>query len=58
MIVDVAKGLSVMAAGGVADVPTVPAYYRSLLGEISNKLLEMSQAGASEEENYEVQWNA
>lgn len=34
---------------------TVPAYYRSLPGEIPNKLLEMSQAGASEEEIYEVQ---
>lgn len=55
MIVDVAKGLSVMAAGGVAAVPTVPAYYRSLPREISNKLLEMSQAGASEEEIFDVQ---
>ncbi|HEL1929750.1 TPA: nitronate monooxygenase [Streptococcus suis] len=34
---------------------TVPAYYRSLPGEIPNKLLEMSRAGASEEEIYEVQ---
>ncbi|MFU2205696.1 NAD(P)H-dependent flavin oxidoreductase [Streptococcus pluranimalium] len=33
---------------------TVPAYYRSLPGEIPNKLLEMSQAGAIEEEIYEV----
>lgn len=34
---------------------TVPAYYRSLPGAIPNKLLEMSQAGASEEEIFEVQ---
>lgn len=27
---------------------TVPAYYRSLPGEIPNQLLEMSQAGATE----------
>ncbi|GGE26660.1 NAD(P)H-dependent flavin oxidoreductase [Streptococcus himalayensis] len=34
---------------------TVPAYYRSLPGAIPNKLLEMSQAGASEEEIFKVQ---
>ncbi|NEW62678.1 nitronate monooxygenase [Granulicatella sp. zg-ZJ] len=34
---------------------TVPAYYRSLPGDIPNKLLEMSQAGASEEDIFEVQ---
>lgn len=34
---------------------TVPAYYRSLLGDIPNKLLEMSQAGATEQEIFEVQ---
>ncbi|MTB63618.1 nitronate monooxygenase [Streptococcus sp. zg-86] len=34
---------------------TVPAFYRSLPGTIPNKLLEMSQAGASEEEIFEMQ---
>lgn len=34
---------------------TVPAYYRSLPGELPNKLLEMSKAGASEEEIYKAQ---
>lgn len=34
---------------------TVPAYYRSLPGEIPNQLLAMSQAGASEQEIFEVQ---
>lgn len=34
---------------------TVPAYYRSLPGEIPNKLLEMSKDGATEEEIFEVQ---
>ena len=34
---------------------TVPAYYRSLPGELPDKLLEMSNAGASEEEIYKAQ---
>ena len=34
---------------------TVPYYYRSLPGELPNKLLAMSQAGAKEEEIYEAQ---
>lgn len=34
---------------------TVPAYYRSLPGELPNKLLEMSNNGATEEEIYEAQ---
>lgn len=34
---------------------TVPAYYRSLPGELPNKLLEMSKNGASEQEIYEAQ---
>lgn len=34
---------------------TIPAYYRSLPGELPNKLLEMSNAGASEEEIYKAQ---
>lgn len=34
---------------------TVPAYYRSLPGELPNRLLEMSRAGASEEEIYREQ---
>lgn len=34
---------------------TVPAYYRSLPGEIPNKLLEMSKDGATEEAIFEVQ---
>lgn len=34
---------------------TVPAYYRSLPGELPDKLLAMSKAGASEEEIYEAQ---
>lgn len=34
---------------------TLPAYYRSLPGELPNKLLQMSKAGASEEEIYKAQ---
>lgn len=34
---------------------TVPAFYRSLPGELPNKLLEMSKNGASEQEIYEAQ---
>lgn len=34
---------------------TVPAYYRSLPGELPDKLLEMSNAGATEEEIYKAQ---
>lgn len=34
---------------------TVPAYYRSLPGEIPNKLLKMSQSGATEQEIFEAQ---
>ena len=34
---------------------TVPAFYRSLPGELPDKLLEMSKAGASEEEIYKAQ---
>lgn len=34
---------------------TVPAYYRSLKGELPNKLLKMSREGASEEEIYKAQ---
>ena len=34
---------------------TVPAYYRSLPGEIPNKLLKTSKDGATEEEIFEVQ---
>ena len=34
---------------------TVPAYYRSLPGELPNKLLQMSRDGASEEEIYKAQ---
>ncbi len=34
---------------------TVPAFYRSLPGELPNKLVEMSKAGASEEDIYEAQ---
>lgn len=34
---------------------TVPSYYRSLPGELPDKLLAMSQAGATEEEIYEAQ---
>lgn len=34
---------------------TVPAYYRSLPGELPNKLLKMSQSGATEQEIFEAQ---
>lgn len=34
---------------------TVPAYYRSLPGELPNKLLKMSQSGATEQEVFEAQ---
>lgn len=34
---------------------TIPAFYRSLPGELPNKLLEMSQKGASESEIFEAQ---
>lgn len=34
---------------------TVPAYYRSLPGELPDQLLEMSRAGATEEEIYKAQ---
>lgn len=34
---------------------TVPSFYRSLRGELPEKLLEMSKAGATEEEIYEAQ---
>lgn len=34
---------------------TVPSFYRSLPGELPDKLLEMSKAGATEEEIYEAQ---
>lgn len=34
---------------------TVPAYYRSLPGELPNKLLQMSKGGATEEEIYAAQ---
>lgn len=34
---------------------TVPAFYRSLPGELPEKLLEMSKSGASEEEIYRAQ---
>lgn len=34
---------------------TIPAYYRSLPGELPNKLLQMSKDGASEEEIYQAQ---
>ena len=34
---------------------TVPSFYRSLPGELPNKLLEMSKAGATEEEIYQAQ---
>ncbi|MBF6979108.1 nitronate monooxygenase [Aerococcaceae bacterium zg-BR22] len=34
---------------------TVPAFYRSLAGELPNKLVEMSKAGKSEEEIYQAQ---
>lgn len=34
---------------------TIPAYYRSLPGEIPNKLLKMSQSGATEQEIFEAQ---
>lgn len=34
---------------------TIPAYYRSLPGELPNKLLEMSDNGASKEEIFETQ---
>ncbi|MBQ6234820.1 MAG: nitronate monooxygenase [Clostridia bacterium] len=34
---------------------TIPSFYRSLPGELPNKLLEMSKAGATEEEIYQAQ---
>lgn len=34
---------------------TMPAYYRSLPGDLPNKLLEMSKSGATEEQIYKAQ---
>ncbi|MDO5296986.1 MAG: nitronate monooxygenase [bacterium] len=55
----VAQNIKEMAISSDADdlllYRTVPAYYRSLPGELPNKLLAMSQAGASEEEIFKAQ---
>lgn len=55
----VAKNIKEQAVASDADdllmYRTVPAYYRSLPGELPEKLLEMSNAGASEEEIYKAQ---
>ncbi len=50
------KALGVKAdAGDLLMYRTIPAYYRSLPGELPNKLLQMSREGASEEEIYKAQ---
>lgn len=55
----VAQGIKEAAIKADADdllmYRTVPAYYRSLPGELPNRLLEMSRAGATEEEIYKAQ---
>jgi len=55
----VADNIKQMAVKADADdlimYRTVPAYYRSLPGELPNKLLEMSKNGATEEEIYQAQ---
>lgn len=55
-IADNIKQMAIKAdANDLIMYRTVPAYYRSLPGELPNKLLEMSNAGATEEEIYEAQ---
>lgn len=55
----VAQNIKEQAVASDADdllmYRTVPAYYRSLPGELPDKLLEMSNAGATEEEIYKAQ---
>lgn len=55
----VAQNIKEQAVASDADdllmYRTVPAYYRSLPGELPDKLLEMSYAGATEEEIYKAQ---
>ena len=54
----VAQNIKEQAVASDADdllmYRTVPAYYRSLPGELPDKLLEMSNAGATEEEIYKA----
>lgn len=54
-----AHGIKVLAveanANDLVMYRTVPAFYRSLPGELPNKLLAMSKAGATEEELFEAQ---
>lgn len=55
----VAQNIKEQAVASDADdllmYRTVPAYYRSLPGELPDKLLEMSNSGATEEEIYKAQ---
>lgn len=53
-----ADNIKMLALKADADIlimyRTLPTYYRSLPGELPNKLLQMSKAGASEEEIYKA----
>ncbi|HFI0596291.1 TPA: NAD(P)H-dependent flavin oxidoreductase [Streptococcus suis] len=56
VLADKIKGMALEAdATDLIMYRTVPSFYRSLPGELPDKLLEMSIAGATEEEIYEAQ---